>query len=151
MTTAAQHAARRASVAILRSAGLSHREIAAELGVSLPTVQRDLDRPGLTIDPTAIAAHVAAGPAEPPRRWRDEALCRDEDPELFFPNPGEVLRLAEARGVCVRCPVIQACGNWATTAGIADGVFGGLTEDERRTMRRARNRTRARAAARGSP
>ena len=44
--------------------------------------------------------------------WRHEAVCRDEDPELFFPvgNSGPALtQIAKAKIVCNRCPVTSQC------------------------------------------
>ena len=65
--------------------------------------------------------------------WRHRAACRDEDPELFFPigNTGPaLLQIEEARAVCRRCA----------------GVWGGLSEDERRALKRRTARNRARTA-----
>ncbi len=71
--------------------------------------------------------------------WRHSALCRDEDPELFFPigtvGPAE-RQVSEAKAVCRRCSVTQDCLNWAVTTGQDSGVWGGLSEDERRLLRR---------------
>ena len=71
--------------------------------------------------------------------WRHEAACRDEDPELFFPigNTGPALmQIEEAKAVCRRCPVVEACLTWALESGQDAGVWGGLSEDERRALRR---------------
>ena len=71
--------------------------------------------------------------------WRDHAACRDEDPELFFPvgTSGPALRrIAEAKAVCWRCPVSSECLNWALASGQDAGVWGGLSEDERRALKR---------------
>jgi len=79
--------------------------------------------------------------------WRHRAICRDEDPELFFPvgNSGPaLLQIAEAKAVCERCPVINECLNWALETGQDAGVWGGLSEDERRSLKRRRARARAR-------
>jgi WhiB family redox-sensing transcriptional regulator len=79
--------------------------------------------------------------------WRHRAICRDEDPELFFPvgNSGPaLLQIAEAKAVCERCPVITECLNWALETGQDAGVWGGLSEDERRSLKRRRARARAR-------
>jgi WhiB family redox-sensing transcriptional regulator len=64
--------------------------------------------------------------------WRHRGSCRDEDPELFFPAPKEVRKLAEARSVCETCPVVAECLKWALDNGQIDGVWGGLSEDELR-------------------
>ncbi|WP_409239389.1 WhiB family transcriptional regulator [Streptomyces sp. PA5.6] len=76
--------------------------------------------------------------------WRHHAVCREEDPELFFPigNTGPaLLQIEEAKAVCRYCPVMEQCLQWALETGQEEGVWGGLSEDERRAMRRraARN------------
>ncbi len=71
--------------------------------------------------------------------WRHHALCRDEDPELFFPigNSGPALRqIQEAKEVCHRCPSMNACLQWALDSGQDCGVWGGMSEDERRALKR---------------
>jgi WhiB family redox-sensing transcriptional regulator len=78
--------------------------------------------------------------------WRHRALCRDEDPELFFPvgNSGPaLLQIAEAKTVCERCPVREQCLEFALATGQDAGVWGGLSEDERRSLKRRRARARA--------
>ena len=80
--------------------------------------------------------------------WRTTARCRTEDPELFFPvgTSGPALVQAhEAKQVCMQCPVITECLTWALETGQDAGVWGGLTEEERRAMKRAQARTRTRA------
>ncbi len=70
--------------------------------------------------------------------WRDEAACRVEDPELFFPvgDDGPALvQVAEAKAVCARCAVVAECLSYALVA-ISDGVAGGLTAEERAQLRR---------------
>ncbi|HEY3483393.1 MAG TPA: WhiB family transcriptional regulator [Streptomyces sp.] len=82
--------------------------------------------------------------------WRHRAICRDEDPELFHPvgNSGPaLLQLAEAKSVCRRCPVTEECRDFALDNGIDSGVYGGLSEDERRSLKRRNARTRARSNA----
>lgn len=72
--------------------------------------------------------------------WRHRAACRDIDPELFFPvgDDGPAREQAEvAKLVCAGCPVREECGRWAMETGQDSGIWGGLTEDERRVMRRA--------------
>ena len=71
--------------------------------------------------------------------WRNRAACRMEDPELFFPNGNSgpwVHVIEEAKAVCRRCPVMDQCLQWALETGQDSGVWGGLSEDERRAMRR---------------
>ncbi|MEU7649892.1 WhiB family transcriptional regulator [Streptomyces huasconensis] len=71
--------------------------------------------------------------------WRTRSVCKDEDPELFFPigNTGPaLLQIQEAKSACYRCPVMEQCLRWALETGEEAGVWGGLSEDERRSLRR---------------
>jgi WhiB family redox-sensing transcriptional regulator len=73
--------------------------------------------------------------------WRHHAECQYEEPELFFPlSPAKV---AEAKAVCAGCPVRPACLAYAFATGQDAGIWGGMTEDERRLelLRRFRART----------
>ena len=82
--------------------------------------------------------------------WRHKAVCRDEDPELFFPvgNTGPAIaQIAEAKEVCARCEVIDTCLKWALENGQDAGVWGGMSEDERRALKRRKNRGRGRTRA----
>ena len=71
--------------------------------------------------------------------WRHHALCRDEDPELFFPigtSGPALLQVEQAKAVCQRCSVTSDCLQWALDSGQDAGVWGGMSEDERRLMKR---------------
>jgi len=74
-----------------------------------------------------------AAPARFAARWRELAACRGSDLEVFFPGRGE--SAGPARRVCAACPVRQACLDYAISNRIAYGVWGGLTERERRALR----------------
>jgi WhiB family redox-sensing transcriptional regulator len=70
--------------------------------------------------------------------WRHKAACRGEDPELFFPAGTDgpaVEQIAEAKAVCRRCTVASDCLAWALASGQNDGVWGGLSETERRALK----------------
>lgn len=76
--------------------------------------------------------------------WRHDAICRDEDPELFFPigDTGPALtQIEQAKNTCRRCPVTDECLRWALEAGQDDGVWGGMSEIERRELKRRANAT----------
>ena len=77
--------------------------------------------------------------------WRNRAACWDQDPGLFFP-PGntdaELGHSAEAKIVCHRCEVVETCLNWAIESGQDAGVWGGLSRDERRALKRRTARVR---------
>lgn len=77
--------------------------------------------------------------------WRSQAACVHEDPELFFPvgtTGPAVEQSEEAKRVCARCEVREPCLEFAIATNQDAGVWGGLTEDERRSLRRARQRRR---------
>jgi WhiB family transcriptional regulator, redox-sensing transcriptional regulator len=71
--------------------------------------------------------------------WRHRAACRDEDPELFFPigtSGPALLQVEQAKAVCRRCPVTDECLRWALESGQDAGVWGGMSEEERRALKR---------------
>ncbi|MER6675199.1 WhiB family transcriptional regulator [Streptomyces sp. NPDC000983] len=71
--------------------------------------------------------------------WRDLAVCRDEDPDLFFPigNSGPALvQTVAAKAVCGRCPVREQCLDWALETRQTVGVWGGTSEGERLALLR---------------
>lgn len=80
------------------------------------------------IDP-AIAV-----PITEERPWAAFAACRDRDPDLFFPTSPEGER--DAVRVCAGCPVHVDCLEFALGAKIRFGVWGGMTEKERRSLHR---------------
>lgn len=71
--------------------------------------------------------------------WLQHAVCRDEDPELFFPigtSGPALLQVEQAKAVCRRCSVTDQCLAQALERGEDAGVWGGMSEDERRTVKR---------------
>jgi WhiB family redox-sensing transcriptional regulator len=70
------------------------------------------------------------------KRWQENARCAGVDPDLFFPKEYE--RSDEAKAICHECPVRQECLEYALAHGEKFGVWGGLTERERRRVRRQR-------------
>lgn len=73
--------------------------------------------------------------------WRNRAACREQDPELFFPiGDGSAAheQILQATAVCARCPVRQQCLDFALTTEQTAGIWGGLTEAERRELHRSR-------------
>ncbi|RZB13659.1 WhiB family transcriptional regulator [Streptomyces sp. F001] len=75
--------------------------------------------------------------------WRERAACLHEDPDLFFPvgNTGPTLvQIDEAKAVCRRCPVMEQCLDWAIRVGQVEGIWGGMTDSERRAVRRRQAR-----------
>lgn len=77
----------------------------------------------------------------PEPEFFQRAACRGEDPELFFPvgdphSPVNVDQIARAEAVCHGCPVQADCLSWALETGQRDGIWGGMTEHDRRGIRR---------------
>lgn len=70
------------------------------------------------------------------RGWQDEANCLGVDPDLFFPERGASTR--EAKEVCRGCVVRLDCLEYALANGEKFGIWGGLSERERRRLRRQR-------------
>jgi WhiB family transcriptional regulator, redox-sensing transcriptional regulator len=79
--------------------------------------------------------------------WRNRAACRSQDPELFFPvgtTDRALAQLERAKAVCHTCPVREPCLDWALRSepiGQEAGVCAGLSEGERRTLKRRAART----------
>ena len=70
--------------------------------------------------------------------WRNRAACLGEDPELFFPDGKTgpaLLQTEEAKAVCHRCEVAATCLKWAIESGQDYGVWGGMSEYERRALK----------------
>lgn len=66
--------------------------------------------------------------------WQARALCAPKaiDPETFFPATGQPPRTA--KWICGRCPVRQACLDYAVARRIGHGIWGGLSTDERERL-----------------
>jgi len=73
-----------------------------------------------------------AAPARFAARWRQLAACRGTDLDVFFPERGETARPAQQ--VYTACPVRQPCLEYALSNRITHGIWGGLTERERRLL-----------------
>ena len=85
--------------------------------------------------------------------WRERAACRAHDPELFFPigtSGPAVAQLAAAKAVCETCPVREPCLAWALATRQESGVWGGLGEEERVSLRRRRSRAPGTAGSAGA-
>ncbi|NHC13108.1 WhiB family transcriptional regulator [Motilibacter deserti] len=67
-------------------------------------------------------------------RWQERALCAQTDPEAFFPEKGGSTR--EAKKVCLSCEVRSECLDYALAHDERFGIWGGLSERERRKLRR---------------
>ena len=97
-------------------------------------------RPSLSLVPDTFATAADALPALPwiagstaNDEWRLDALCAETDPESFFPEKGGSTR--EAKRVCTGCEVRAECLEFALTNDERFGIWGGLSERERRRLR----------------
>ncbi len=82
-----------------------------------------------------IVAHVQSSHSGD-KRWQERANCLGVDPDLFFPERGASTR--EAKSVCSSCEVRVDCLEYALVNGEKFGIWGGLSERERRRLRRQR-------------
>ena len=80
-----------------------------------------------TLEAARQVARLGQRPA-----WHDLARCAETDPEMFFPEKGESAR--PAKRVCAGCEVRAECLQDALDRGERFGVWGGLSERERRTL-----------------
>ena len=69
-----------------------------------------------------------------PLAWQVDALCAQTDPEAFFPEKGGSTR--DAKRVCTTCDVRSQCLEYALQNDERFGIWGGLSERERRRLRR---------------
>ena len=86
---------------------------------------------------TILASSLALANAD--YTWRSRSICRDTDPDLFFPvgTTGQaLLQIARAKEVCGECPVSTECLEYALETNQDSGIWGGLDEEQRRAIRR---------------
>ncbi len=76
--------------------------------------------------------------------WQDLANCRGADPDLFFPERGASTRTAKS--ICRECSVQAECLEFAIVSSEKFGIWGGLSERDRRKIRRERAASAKRAA-----
>ena len=77
---------------------------------------------------------LVAGIDDGASAWQATALCAQTDPEAFFPEKGGSTR--EAKSVCKVCEVKQECLEYALAHDERYGIWGGLSERERRKLKR---------------
>lgn len=82
-----------------------------------------------------MTVYRAVAPLDPDD-WRVDALCAQTDPDAFFPDKGGSTR--DAKAICARCEVREQCLEWALANDVRFGIFGGLSERERRQLKRER-------------
>ena len=80
----------------------------------------------------AKVAYVGLPGLPPPEDWQDDALCNQVDPELWFPEKGGSTR--EAKKICLSCTVREPCLEYALEKNERFGIWGGMSERERRRL-----------------
>jgi len=75
-----------------------------------------------------------AEPEDNPLAWQTDSLCAQTDPEAFFPEKGGSTR--EAKKICGSCEVRANCLEYALENDERFGIWGGLSERERRKLRK---------------
>ncbi len=93
------------------------------------------------VEPVPVVEPVVAlrryrTPVEVGMDWMERANCLGCDPDLFYPERGE--SITQARAVCAGCVVRAECLEFALSTGEKLGIWGGLSERERRRLRRQR-------------
>ena len=91
--------------------------------------------PGVLVEGGAVVLPLRRDGLAPSPDWKDRALCAETDPEAFFPEKGGSTR--EAKKVCVSCEVRSECLDFALGNDERFGIWGGLSERERRRLKRA--------------
>lgn len=70
--------------------------------------------------------------------WLNHALCAETDPDIFFPEKGG--STAPATSVCQNCEVRSECLEYALSNDIRHGIWGGMSDNDRRRASRQRRR-----------
>jgi len=83
---------------------------------------------------SAWPEHSAGPVVEDDQAWQERALCAQTDPEAFFPEKGGSTR--EAKRICGGCEVRAECLEYALAHDERFGIWGGLSERERRRLKR---------------
>ncbi|ANW63780.1 transcriptional regulator WhiB2 [Mycolicibacterium murale] len=87
-------------------------------------------RPHLSLVPDRFESE----PEPADDQWQERALCAQTDPEAFFPEKGGSTR--EAKRICLGCDVKNECLEYALANDERFGIWGGLSERERRRIKR---------------
>ena len=90
------------------------------------------------VDPVRLGVPGVRKPAQPEDEdalaWQGDALCAQTDPEAFFPEKGGSTR--EAKKICTSCEVKAQCLEYALQNDERFGIWGGLSERERRKLKK---------------
>ncbi len=90
-------------------------------------------KPGSRTDPDPDVEPVVVLPFVPPD-WMEDALCAQTDPDAYYPEKGGSTR--EAKRICQSCIVQAECLDYALDRDERFGIWGGLSERERRNLKK---------------
>jgi len=107
------------------------RSIAGTSEDAAPEEEAALDGRVAYLGPEELGA---VEPDEGVLGWQERALCAQTDPEAFFPEKGGSTR--EAKKVCLSCEVRAQCLEYALAHDERFGIWGGLSERERRRLKK---------------
>ncbi len=96
-------------------------------------IQEDISEKPPAVEHLSLVEHSNTERAA----WRGKAACKGVDPDLFYPIKDSDAE--DAKAVCQQCPVRVPCLEYALANNEKEGVWGGLTERERRTILRRRS------------
>ncbi len=116
--------------------GSTPHAVAGVSGSAEASMEVVIARPRLTLVPIPEPPVVIEPEPEPlpADQWQDRALCAQTDPEAFFPEKGGSTR--EAKKICLGCEVRHECLDYALAHDERFGIWGGLSERERRRLKR---------------
>jgi len=104
---------------------------AAESAIGAPSASPSASGSASTVPDDAVLLELITDEA---MEWQERALCAQTDPEAFFPEKGGSTR--EAKRVCLSCEVRVECLEYALANDERFGIWGGLSERERRRLKK---------------
>jgi WhiB family redox-sensing transcriptional regulator len=113
---------------ILGSVGDTRHTITGPTSIGTPA------RPQLSLVPEQPERYEVAPATIEDDQWQERGLCAQTDPEAFFPEKGGSTR--EAKRICMGCEVRDRCLEYALAHDERFGIWGGLSERERRRLKR---------------
>lgn len=116
---------------VRRARHINERRATQHEGMAVDRQSRSGARPELTLVDFGSTAMFAEDDEE---SWQERALCSQTDPEAFFPEKGGSTR--EAKKICTGCEVKVECLEYALANDERFGIWGGLSERERRRIKR---------------
>lgn len=83
---------------------------------------------------SAIGAGYTEAPSAEDTVWQRRGLCRGGNTEIFYPEDDHEQQALKAIAICLNCPVMMRCRQWALDTHEEHGVWGGLSEGDRKAI-----------------